>query len=65
MGAGATNHVEVLPKLKQIKNDHGLLEDHERGQAAHAASIEGEEPDSFARHCGPYFKIPIDGRLRL
>ena len=56
-GASAADHVEVLARLRRrlgVDGRHELLEDHERGQAAHAAAVEGKEPDSVARHCELY-----------
>lgn len=37
-----------------VDSGYELLEDHERGQAAHAAAVEGKELDSVARHCKLY-----------
>jgi hypothetical protein len=56
-GAGSADHVEVLawPRRRVgVDGLHKLLEDHEQGQTAHAATVEGKEPDSVARHCGLY-----------
>jgi hypothetical protein len=51
--ARPTDHVEVVARLGRrvwVDSLHQLLKDHESGQAAHAAAVEGEQAQVVVRH---------------
>jgi hypothetical protein len=52
-GAGPADHIEILARLRRRAGVDGLhqsLEDHQRGQAAYAAAVEGKQAELAAGH---------------